>query len=143
MPIRSAQAVWEGTSREGKGRVRADGGGFEGPYSYGSRFEDDAGTNPEELLAAAHAACFSMALASRLARAGTAPRRIQSKSNVTIDKVEGDWSVTGIRLQVEADVPGTNDADFQRWAEDAKVNCPISRALKAVPITLEAKLLAA
>jgi osmotically inducible protein OsmC len=84
-----------------------------------------------------------MALASRLARAGTAPRRIQSKSNVTIDKVEGDWSVTGIRLQVEADVPGTNDADFQRWAEDAKVNCPISRALKAVPITLEAKLLAA
>ncbi|HSB90456.1 MAG TPA: OsmC family peroxiredoxin [Anaerolineales bacterium] len=143
MPVRSAQAVWEGTSREGKGRVRADGGGFEGPYSYASRFEDGAGTNPEELLAAAHAACFSMALASRLARAGVAPRRIQSKSNVTIDKVEGDWSVTGIRLQVEADVPGANDADFQRMAEDAKVNCPISRALKAVPITLEAMLVAA
>jgi lipoyl-dependent peroxiredoxin len=140
MPVRSAQAVWEGTSREGKGRVRAEGGGFEGPYSYGSRFEEGAGTNPEELLAAAHAACFSMALASRLAKAGTPPRRIQTSSNVSIDKVEGDWAVTRIRLVVEADIPGANRTDFDRLAEDAKVNCPISRALRAVPIELEAKL---
>jgi osmotically inducible protein OsmC len=140
MPVRSAQAVWEGTSREGKGRVRADGGGFEGPYSYGSRFEEGPGTNPEELLAAAHAACFSMALASRLAKAGTPPRRIQTSSNVSIDKVEGDWAVTRIRLVVEADIPGANRTDFDRLAEDAKVNCPISRALRAVPIDLEAKL---
>jgi lipoyl-dependent peroxiredoxin len=140
MPVRTAQAVWEGTSREGKGRVRAEGGGFEGPYSHASRFEEGAGTNPEELLAAAHAACFSMALASRLTKAGTAPRRIQAVSHVSIDKVEGDWAVTRIRLVVEADVPGANRADFDRLAEDAKVNCPISKALRAVPIELEAKL---
>jgi osmotically inducible protein OsmC len=140
MPVRSAQAVWEGSSREGKGRIRAEGGGFEGPYSYGSRFEDGAGTNPEELLAAAHAACFAMALSSRLTKAGTPPTRVQARSNVTIDKVEGDWGVTGIRLAVEAVVPGASAADFQRLAEDARVNCPISRALRAVPITLEAKL---
>ena len=140
MPVRSAQAVWEGTSREGKGTVRAEGGGFQGPYSYGSRFEEGAGTNPEELLAAAHAACFSMALSSRLTKAGTPPKRVQARSHVTIEKVEGDWSVTGIRLEVEANVPGASQGDFDRLAEDAKVNCPISRALRAVPITLEARL---
>ncbi len=140
MPVRTAEAVWQGSSREGKGRVRAEGGGLEGPYSYVSRFEQGAGTNPEELLAAAHAACYAMALSSRLTKAGTPPQRIQARSHVTIDKVEGDWSVTGIRLDVEADVPGSSPSDFQRMAEDAKVNCPISRALRAVPIALEAKL---
>ncbi|HET7009730.1 MAG TPA: OsmC family peroxiredoxin [Anaerolineales bacterium] len=139
MPVRVAQAVWEGP-REGKGTVRTEGGGLEGTYTFGSRFEEAGGTNPEELLAAAHAACFTMALTSRLTKAGTPPGRIQARSHVSIDKVEGDWSVTGIRLDVEADVPGVNRADFDRLAEDAKVNCPISRALKAVPITLEAKL---
>ncbi|OGT27648.1 MAG: peroxiredoxin [Gammaproteobacteria bacterium RBG_16_66_13] len=140
MPIRTAEAVWEGTSREGKGIVRAEGGGFEGPYSYASRFEDGQGTNPEELLAAAHAACFALALSSRLSKAGTPPRQVRARSNVSIDKVAGDWSVTGIRLEVEADVQGVSPADFDRLAEDAKVNCPISRALKAVPISLEARL---
>lgn len=140
MPVRTAQAVWEGTSREGKGRIRAEGGGFEGPYSYGSRFEEGKGTNPEELLAAAHAACFAMALSSRLTKAGHPPQRVQAQSHVTIDKVEGDWAVTGIRLEVDATVPGASSADFTRLAEDAKVNCPISRALRAVPITLEARL---
>jgi lipoyl-dependent peroxiredoxin len=140
MPVRTAQAVWEGSFREGKGTVRTPGGGFEGPYSSGSRFEEGPGTNPEELLAAAHAACYTMALSSRLAKAGTPPKQIRAQSHVTIEKVEGDWSVTGIRLAVEADVPGSNKADFDRMAEDAKVNCPVSRALKAVPITLEARL---
>lgn len=141
MPVRSAQAVWEGSSREGKGTVRAEGGGFEGPYSYGSRFEEGAGTNPEELLAAAHAACFAMALSSRLTKAGTPPQRIQASSHVAIEKVEGDWAVTGIRLEVEAHVPGASQGDFDRLAEDARANCPIARALRAVPITLKANLL--
>ena len=140
MPVRSAQAVWEGTSREGKGMIRAEGGGFEGPYSYSSRFEEGAGTNPEELLAAAHAACFTIALSSRLTKAGTPPTRLQARSHVAIEKVESDWAVTGIRLEVDANVPGASQEDFDRLAEDAKVNCPISRALRAVPITLEARL---
>jgi osmotically inducible protein OsmC len=81
-----------------------------------------------------------MALSSRLAKAGTPPKQVRAQSHVTIDKVEGDWAVTGIRLEVEAEVPGSNKADFERMAEDAKVNCPISKALKAVPITLQARL---
>jgi osmotically inducible protein OsmC len=120
--------------------IRAEGGGFEGPYSYSSRFEEGAGTNPEELLAAAHAACFTIALSSRLTKAGTPPTRLQARSHVAIEKVESDWAVTGIRLEVDANVPGASQEDFDRLAEDAKVNCPISRALRAVPITLEARL---
>ena len=142
MPIRSAKAVWEGSISQGNGKMMMASGAYEGPFSVGSRFEEEAGTNPEELIAAAHAGCFSMALSSGLTQAGTPPNRIDTEAKVHIEKLEEGWRITQINLTVEAEVPGIDESAFLEQAEAAKAGCPVSNALAAVPsITLEAKLL--
>ena len=116
-------------------------GSFSGPYSFSSRFEEGEGTNPEELIGAAEAGCFSMALAGGLAEGGHVATRIDTTARVRIDAVEGGFAITGIALTCEAHVPGISDSDFQAAAEATKAGCPVSKALGAVPITLDAKLL--
>ncbi len=141
MPTRKAQAVWEGGLRTGKGRVGLPGLGTEGPYSFPSRFEAGPGTNPEELLAAAHAGCFSMALAAALEREGFPPKRIVTEATVALELGEGGPALTRIELRTQAEVPGIPRERFSAIAEAAKVGCPVSRALAAVPqITLVAEL---
>jgi len=140
MPVRKSEAEWKGDLKGGSGRVKFEGGAFEGQYNFSSRFEEGKGTNPEELIAAAHAACFSMALAAGLSGAGHTPENVRTKAKVKIDPVSGGFEITGITLVSEATVPGLSDADFQKIAEATKEGCPVSKALKAVPITLQAKL---
>ena len=141
MAIRKANAQWNGTLREGDGRMRFGGGAFEGSYSFQSRFEEGAGTNPEELIAAAHAGCFSMALSGELGRAGHEPRRVSTEARVSLVKGDAGFSINRIQLVTEAEVPGISDAEFQELAEAAKKGCPVSRALAGPEITLEATLL--
>lgn len=142
MLVRTAQAEWLGTLRAGNGHMRFGGGAFDGAYSFGSRFEEGAGTNPEELIAAAHAGCFSMALSGLLEEAGFTPQRIASTARVHIDKQGDGFRITRIELQTQAEVPGIDEATFQRQADAAKQGCPVSQALGAVPeITLDARLL--
>lgn len=138
---RKAEARWEGTLREGKGNIRLGSGGFESLYSFGSRFEDAKGTNPEELLGAAHAGCFTMALSLMLTKAGHPPTSVETTATVNLDKVGEGFSIVGIDLVTRGQVPGADDALFKRLANDAKDNCIVSRALK-VPMTLEATLTA-
>jgi osmotically inducible protein OsmC len=140
MPIRRANAVWEGAIREGKGRVALGSGAYEEPYSFGSRFEEAFGTNPEELIGAAHAGCFSMAFSGALGRAGVTPRRIATAAKVHIKKVGEGFSITRIEIDCEADVPGIEEAAFQEIAQKAKETCPVSRALAGTEITLQARL---
>ncbi|HUG54579.1 MAG TPA: OsmC family protein [Vicinamibacteria bacterium] len=140
MAIRSAKAQWDGTLKEGKGTMALGSGAFEGAYSFSSRFENGTGTNPEELIGAAHAGCFSMALAGALGRAGFTPRRVSTSAGVHIEPVEGGFGITAIDLKTEADVPGIDAAKFQEIAEGAKKGCPVSKALAATKIDLEAKL---
>ncbi|MFC7529063.1 OsmC family protein [Actinoplanes sp. GCM10030250] len=141
MPIRSASARWEGNLTEGSGTVKTGKGGLAGDYSFKSRFEEGEGTNPEELIAAAHAGCFSMAFSKGLADAGFTPTSVETVAKVRMDKVEGGFGITGIELETVGDVPGIDDAKFQELAEGAKENCPISRLLKpGAPISLVAKL---
>lgn len=142
MSIRTAQAVWDGTLREGSGRMKFGGGAFEGAYSFSSRFEEGAGTNPEELIAAAHAGCFSMALSADLGRAGFTPRRVSTTARVHLERVGGGFKITRIELDSEADVPGIAPAQFQEIAAGTKTGCPVSQALAAVEITLNARLIA-
>lgn len=140
MPIRHADAVWEGSLKEGNGKVALGSGAFEGKYSFASRFEEAGGTNPEELVAAAHAGCFSMALSAALGRAGFEPTRVATTAKVHFGKVEAGFRITRIDLTTEASVPGIDEAVFQETAKAAKETCPISVALSAVEITLDAKL---
>jgi len=140
MPTRNATAQWEGSVQEGSGTMRLGTGAFQGPYSFRSRMQDGTGTNPEELIAAAHAGCFSMALSAGLGRAGTPPTRIDTTAEVRFEEAEGGWSITGIHLRTRAVVPGLDSDGFTRAAEDAKAGCPVSKALAAVPITLDASL---
>lgn len=140
MPKRTASAVWEGTLREGKGRVKLGSGAFEGQYSFGSRFEEGTGTNPEELIGAAHAGCFSMALAAGLTKAGNTPTRISTNANVSLEKVREGFKITSIELTTEGAVPGIDEATFLEFAETAKKNCPVSQALAGTEIKLNAKL---
>jgi lipoyl-dependent peroxiredoxin len=140
MAIRSAEALWEGNSREGKGKVKLGSGLFEGPYTWPSRFEQSPGTNPEELIAAAHAGCFSMAFASGLTRAGYAPKSIHTVARVHIDRVDAGWKITQIELQTVGVVPEITENAFLEQAEAAKKGCPVSQALAAVEIVLSAKL---
>lgn len=140
MTIRSSEAEWKGTLREGQGRMKLGSGAFEGAYSFPSRFESGQGTNPEELIGAAHAGCFSMALAAGLTRAGHAPTRIHTAARVHLDKVGQGFAITTIDLETEAEVPGIEDEAFQREAQAAKQNCPVSKALQGVNITLAARL---
>lgn len=140
MPDRTGNAVWEGSLREGKGRLALGSGAYEGQYSFSSRFEEGAGTNPEELIAAAHAGCFSMALSGALGRAGFNPTSISTTATVKLAQGEGGFHISRIILDTEATVPGIDDATFQQQANAAKENCPVSQALKAVEIELKAKL---
>ncbi len=140
MPVRSAEAVWEGDLPNGKGTMRFGGGAFEGRYSFSSRFEEGAGTNPEELIAAAHAGCFSMAFSNALAKAGYTPTRVETTAKVRFEKVGEAFTVTRSDLVCVAEVPAIDESTFNETAEGAKQNCPISRLLKA-EITLDVKLL--
>jgi len=140
MPARTAQAVWEGDLVSGKGRMKLGSGAFEGQYSFGSRFEEGTGTNPEELIGAAHAGCFSMALGHALAQAGFPARRLQTTAKVYLGKVESGFAITRIDLDTEAEVPGIEPPAFLEQAEGAKVNCPVSKALAGVTIRLDARL---
>lgn len=140
MPNRKSHAVWEGNLRDGKGSLELGSGAFKGSYSFASRFEDGTGTNPEELIGAAHAGCFSMALAHALAEAGYTPKKVDTNARVQLEKVEDGFKITGIHLQTQATVPDIDGAKFAEFAEDAKHNCPVSRALTGVNISLEAQL---
>jgi osmotically inducible protein OsmC len=140
MAIRSAEAVWEGDLRGGKGTMRFGGGAFEGQYSFSSRFEEGAGTNPEELIAAAEAGCFSMALSGALGRNETPPTKVETTAKVHLEPAEVGFHIPRIELFTTATVPGIDDAEFQRIAHDTKQTCPVSKVLAAAEITLEATL---
>ncbi|MEQ1856711.1 MAG: OsmC family protein [Longimicrobiales bacterium] len=140
MSIRNAQAHWEGDLRQGKGTVRLGSGAFEGQYSFKSRFEEGTGTNPEELIGAAHAGCFSMAFSNMLSEAGHVPTRVDTKARVHLERIDGKQTISRIELETEGEVPGISDAIFQEIAAKAKVGCPVSRALEAVEIQLTARL---
>jgi lipoyl-dependent peroxiredoxin len=141
MPTRRASAVWEGGLRSGKGSVKTETGTLDASYSFGSRFESGKGTNPEELLAAAEAACFAMALSGGLEGAGTPATRIEASAACTIDKVAEGFKITTMKLTVRATVPGATPDAFQKVAQATKDGCPVSSALKGnVKIELDASL---
>ncbi|HEY3007994.1 MAG TPA: OsmC family protein [Micromonosporaceae bacterium] len=141
MPIRTATARWEGTLTEGAGTMRTGGGGLSASYSYKSRFEDGEGSNPEELIAAAHSGCFSMALSKGLTDAGYPPTSISTSASVHLDKTDAGMTVTRIDLDTVGEVPNIDAAEFNKIAEGAKDNCPISRLLSpGADITLSARL---
>ena len=133
MPTRTANAVWNGSLEEGNGTMRMRSGSYEGPYTFQSRFKEGEGTNPEELIAAAHAGCFSMALSGDLGRAGYEPESVETTATVHLELGDGPPTLARIVLDTRARVPGIEDGEFQELAEGAKQNCPISRALAAVP----------
>src|SRR5881275_2087223 len=136
MPVRSAKAQWDGTLKEGKGTMSLGSGAFQGAYSFNSRFESGTGTNPEELIGAAHAGCYSMALSAMLERGGHKARRVHTTAKVHIEKVGEGFKITRIQLQTEADVPGIDEKTFRETADKAKTGCPVSQALAATPIEL-------
>jgi len=141
MPIRHAEGTWEGDLVKGKGTVKSESGVLNNPYSFRTRFENEKGTNPEELIAAAHAACFSMALSNILAKAGTPPESVHTDATVTLRLVDGSPTITKIDLVTVGRVPGIDEATFVEQANVAKAGCPVSRALAAVPeLTLQASL---
>jgi osmotically inducible protein OsmC len=140
MPIRTSEAIWEGNLIKGKGKMKLGIGVFEGNYSFGSRFENASGTNPEELIGAAHAGCFSMALSMILDQAGYKVEQIHTIAKVHIDKVGEGFKITTIELETEGKVPGIDERTFREKAETAKKGCPVSMALTGVDIRLEARL---
>ena len=141
MIIRTAQALWQGDLKNGKGEFSLGSGAFTGKYSFTSRFEEGKGTNPEELIGAAHAGCFSMALSADLSKGGYTVDEIQTEAQVTMDKTEGGFAITKIKLLTKARVQNITMAEFAKYASEAKQNCPISKALACVDIELEAHLL--
>lgn len=140
MPTRTADAEWNGDLPTGSGRMRLGSGAFDGPYDFRSRMESGGGTNPEELIGAAHAGCFSMAFAAQLGGSGHKPEHIATNAKVHFNKTDGGWTIDRIELSTRARVPGLDEAEFQRIAENAKANCPVSRALAGVDIQLQATL---
>ena len=137
---RKASAVWNGGLKDGKGTISTDSGVlFNTQYSFGTRFEEAKGTNPEELIGAAHAGCFSMALSAQLGEAGIKPERIETTATVTLDKSDGGFAITAVHLEVRAKIPGADPQAFEKAANNAKTGCPVSKLFKA-PITLETKL---
>ena len=140
MPVRKASAVWSGTLKEGNGTMKMQSGAYEGKYSFGSRFQEDPGTNPEELIAAAHAGCFSMALSGGLTKSGFSPERVETSAKAHLEKVGEGFKITRIQLTCQASVPGIDDAAFQEIAAGAKAGCPVSQALAGVDISLDAQL---
>ena len=140
MPVRTANAVWEGDLKSGKGHMKF--GSFDGPYSFASRFESGQGTNPEELLAAAEAACYTMALSSGLERNGTPATKVETTAACTIQAVPGGFAITTMKLNVQATVPRIDKVKFDQIAQETKEGCPVSKALKGnVELQLEARLL--
>lgn len=140
MAVRTADARWEGTLKEGNGNLKLGSGAYEGQYNFNSRFEDGVGTNPEELIGAAHAGCYTMALNAGLERAGFTPNYVQTNAKVHITRGDAGMSISKIELTTEADVPGIDDAKFQEFAQDTLKNCIISRALSAVEMSVDATL---
>ena len=140
MAIRQSQAVWNGSLREGSGVMTIGDGVYEGPFTWASRFEEAAGTNPEELLGAAHAGCFSMSLSSKLTAAGFPPEQISTRASVHLGRIDGKARITKIELVTDARVPGISPDQFLELAESARTDCPVSVALSGVEITLQAQL---
>jgi osmotically inducible protein OsmC len=140
MSIRKAKAEWDGSLKAGKGRFQADSGVFQGNFTYTTRFEEEPGTNPEELIGAALAGCFSMALSADMERAGTVPEKVSTSADVHFGQMDGKPRITRIHLTTRVRAPGMNNEQFQQVASGTKENCPISAALRAVEITLDAKL---
>lgn len=138
---RTASALWQGDLKDGSGSLALGSGTFQGQYSFSSRFEEGTGTNPEELIGAAHAGCFSMALSAELSKAGYTVDEIKTEATVSMDKDEAGFTITGIKLMTKARVKDIEMAEFAKFASGAKANCPVSRALSAVEIQLEAHLL--
>lgn len=139
--VRKASAVWKGTIKEGKGAISTDSGVLSNTqYSFATRFENGVGTNPEELIAAAHAGCFTMALSGQLTAAGFTPESLETSASVSLEKLEAGWTITKVHLDVTARVPGADQAAFDTAAANAKAGCPVSRLLKA-EITMTAKLI--
>jgi osmotically inducible protein OsmC len=142
MPKRTANARWDGSLTEGNGTMRMASGAYEGPYSFQSRFQEGEGTNPEELIAAAHAGCFSMALSLELGNAGHAPESVETEAIVHLDKEGDGFAIKRIELRTRGRVPGASEEEFQQAAEGAKKGCPVSRALGGVEsIEVDAQLL--
>lgn len=140
MTVRNAEARWEGSLSQGKGNLKLGSGAYEGAYSFSSRFESGGGTNPEELLGAAHAGCYSMALNAALERNGTPAKYVQTTAKVHLQRGEAGFSISKIELHTEAAVPGIDGVKFQEFAESARTGCIISKALASVPIELHATL---
>jgi osmotically inducible protein OsmC len=140
MADRKSTAYWEGDLKSGSGTMTLGSGAWAGAYSYSSRFEEGMGSNPEELIAAAHAGCFSMAFANALSKAGFTPDRVETVATVHLGKVDGSSTITHILLDTEVEVDGIDEDRFMEIANEAKVGCPVSKALKAVEIDLNAKL---
>ena len=139
MPVRNAEAQWEGSLQEGSGTMRLGSGAFEGQFSFQSRMENGAGTNPEELIGAAHAGCFTMALSLILGEAKLTAEHMETKADVTLEKQSDGFAITAVHLTLKAKVPGADDAKFQELANKAKAGCPVSKLLSA-KITLDAAL---
>jgi len=138
--IRKASAVWKGSLKEGKGTISSDSGVLSStPYSFSTRFENGAGTNPEELIAAAHAGCFTMALSAQLGGAGITPESLETTASLTLEKLDAGWTITKVHLDVTGRIPGNDAAAFEKAAKAAEVGCPVSRVLKA-EITMTARL---
>ncbi|CAG0971161.1 Peroxiredoxin OsmC [Phycisphaerales bacterium] len=140
MPARTATAEWKGNLTEGTGRIKVQSGTFEAPYDFRGRTADGKGTNPEELIGAAHAGCFTMQLSALLGKAGFTPTRLQTTAKVHLEKVETGFAIPKIELELEGSVPGIDAAAFQQHAETAKAGCPVSKALAGTQITLTARL---
>jgi lipoyl-dependent peroxiredoxin len=141
MAIRQAEATWNGDLKAGNGNMKLESGAYQGAYSFSSRFQEGTGTNPEELIAAAHAGCFSMALSHGLAEAGHTPERVETVAKVHLEKSDAGFHIPRIELHTEAKVPGIDPDEFQQQAETAKKNCPVSKVLAGAEITMTAKLL--
>jgi len=137
---RTASAIWHGDLKNGHGALATHSGVLKDtPYSFATRFEGSPGTNPEELIAAAHAGCFTMALSAALSQSGFAPKRLATQASVSLEQLSGQWTISSVHLEVEAWVPGISAEQFQKIAADAKAGCPVSRLLRA-EISMHAKL---
>lgn len=140
MPVRKANAAWKGGLKDGDGNIQLESGSYSGAYSFSSRFENGSGTNPEELIAGAHAGCFSMAFSLELEKAGYKPVSVETEARVSIDKTGDGFSITKIVLNTKGNIPGIKEDEFQKLANNAKVGCPVSKLFKGADIQLEAKL---
>ena len=140
MPTRTAEATWKGSLEDGRGTMKLGSGAFEGPFSFVTRFENEKGTNPEELIGAAHAGCFSMAFSAELGKAGFTPERVHTTAQVHLEKTEGGFAITRVQLAMDAKIPEIEEKAFREIAERAKTNCPVSKVLAGAKIELQAKL---